>query len=446
MPSNYVLVDPATNHIQGSGVLYDAAGNIVSDGVNNYVFDAESRLVSTSAVPGLVGGGSSSTLGYGPDGKLVNKNGTYYIIYANGQPIAEYANGAAAASPSVEYVNLSGRQIASVAGKAVTFNYADHLSTRVSADAAGNPVRTYGHFPYGETAYETGAASDFKFTSYRRDANSGLDYADARFYSSRLGRFISMDPLTGDNRYAYVSNDPINLVDPTGQDGECTTNPFDPRPLPLCGPDQLGGGGGSGGASCGINFDDGGFTVSFTSGCSSFSVNFSGGSTGPFGNVQDTLREILKLVVPIDTCPAGTFECPEDGAPLFGQLTCDPRWCVSDVQNTVWGPYSSGPCTARGTDRPLLLHDSLCNKGDTFVMTFSCDGVRKCCDKLYDAFRGDYLFNSHPDEFYFVSGPDYMQTGRSADWCQKPKPAPAPKPQPKKKAPGKKGPPRKKKG
>src|SRR5262249_41565783 len=63
------------------------------------------------------------------------------------------------------------------------------------------------------------------FTSYERDSESGNDYAMARYYSSRLGRFVSPDPLAGSildpqslNRYTYVLDDPIHLTDPTGLD------------------------------------------------------------------------------------------------------------------------------------------------------------------------------------------------------------------------------------
>lgn len=52
MPSSFVFVDPTTNRIQGSGALYDNAGNMVSDGLNNNVFDARNRLISTSRFPG----------------------------------------------------------------------------------------------------------------------------------------------------------------------------------------------------------------------------------------------------------------------------------------------------------------------------------------------------------------------------------------------------------
>src|SRR5258708_973539 len=242
MPPSYVAVDTASNRLLGGGAAYDSAGNMTGDGFNNYIFDAENRLTATSAANSL--GGASATFGYGPNGDRVNKNGTYYI-YSGGQPIAEYANGALAASPSAEYINLGGQQLASVVANAITYNYADHLSTRVSADSSGNPVRTYGHFPFGETWYETGTASKWKFTTYERDTeSSGLDYAGARFHSTRLGRFASMDPIDSLNRYGYVENDPINAIDPSGMFSICIGNDCGPPcPYIFCiDPGGLGGG------------------------------------------------------------------------------------------------------------------------------------------------------------------------------------------------------------
>ena len=69
------------------------------------------------------------------------------------------------------------------------------------------------------------------FTGYGADAETGLNFAQARYQSSIQGRFTSVDPLgasasVGDpqsfNRYSYVNNNPTNLTDPSGM---MTPNP-----------------------------------------------------------------------------------------------------------------------------------------------------------------------------------------------------------------------------
>ena len=64
-----------------------------------------------------------------------------------------------------------------------------------------------------------------KFTGQERDAETGLDFFQARYYSSAVGRFMSPDPAnTGAdpsnpqswNGYSYVLNNPISLIDPSG--------------------------------------------------------------------------------------------------------------------------------------------------------------------------------------------------------------------------------------
>jgi RHS repeat-associated protein len=64
-----------------------------------------------------------------------------------------------------------------------------------------------------------------KFATYTRDAATGLDYADQRYYSSSFGRFTTPDPFkpsadpqnpTSWNRFTYVLGDPANKNDPQG--------------------------------------------------------------------------------------------------------------------------------------------------------------------------------------------------------------------------------------
>ncbi len=89
-----------------------------------------------------------------------------------------------------------------------------------------------GHYPYGESWYETGTLTKVKFTTYEPDSESGNDYAMDRTYVSRLGRFSAVDPLSGStpnpqslNRYAYALDDPINLMDPIGDDTISDSDP-----------------------------------------------------------------------------------------------------------------------------------------------------------------------------------------------------------------------------
>ncbi len=114
-------------------------------------------------------------------------------------------------------------------------------------DASGNILGENRYYPYGETRLTTGTIyTDKLFTGQREIAGLGLYHYGARFYSPKLGRFLSADSIVPGyanpqnlNRFSYVTNNPLRYTDPTGHmeedddDGGCY----------LCG----GGGGGSGG-------------------------------------------------------------------------------------------------------------------------------------------------------------------------------------------------------
>lgn len=154
-------------------------------------------------------------------------------LFSGSQVVAEYDNGAAVNNPSREYVYAGGQRIATIQGSLTTYQHSDHLSLRLLTDSNGNIAGQRGNYPYGETWYEAGTLTKVKFTTYERDAESGDDYAMDRTNISRLGRFSSVDPLSGS-----VSNPQRCMI----RKFFCTI---------FCGPgegdDGKGGGGGGGG-------------------------------------------------------------------------------------------------------------------------------------------------------------------------------------------------------
>lgn len=62
------------------------------------------------------------------------------------------------------------------------------------------------------------------YTSHTDDFESGLTYAQQRYYDPSMGRFLSIDPIGIDpsdprtvNRYSYAANNPYRYTDPSGE-------------------------------------------------------------------------------------------------------------------------------------------------------------------------------------------------------------------------------------
>ena len=107
----------------------------------------------------------------------------------------------------------------------------DHLgSTAVIASGDGKTIQWEAdYFPFGAVrqVFKNIASNNYEFTGYEFDSDTGYNYAVARFDAGRWGRFLSPDPYLGSmdvtnpqllNRYSYVSNNPVNFVDPRGLD------------------------------------------------------------------------------------------------------------------------------------------------------------------------------------------------------------------------------------
>ena len=207
----------AGNHWSMVGV-YDGAGNMTTVRTQTMGYDAESRMVSwaDSAL------GTSASFTYDGDGRRVTKTAggltTVYVYDPAGNLAVEYG-GVAPGGTSTVYLTR------------------DHLgSTRLVTTAGGGCAGAHDYLPFGEEipvlwgrgavpCYGVATDTSVKFTGQEKDSETGLNDFLARQMAGPQGRFLSVDPDNagadaGDpqswNGYAYVRNNPLALVDPSG--------------------------------------------------------------------------------------------------------------------------------------------------------------------------------------------------------------------------------------
>jgi RHS repeat-associated protein len=208
---------------QLSTLVYDAAGNVTNDGLGNQpTYDTENRIATDAGV----------TYQYDADGVRTHKSsGTLYWTGLGGQVLTETNLSGLVLE---EYVYFNGQRIARVDNPlpitAVHYYFSDHLgSSSVVTDTSGNVQEQYYFYPYGGLFSSTGSdPNHYKFTGKERDSESGLDNFGARYNASTTGRFMTPDPKMPSvrhllnpekwNKYAYVLNNPLALVDPDGKE------------------------------------------------------------------------------------------------------------------------------------------------------------------------------------------------------------------------------------
>lgn len=100
------------------------------------------------------------------------------------------------------------------------FVHQDHLgSSTIVTDSTGKLFSRQVYYPYGTTRSVSGnLPTERQYTGQVSDTDeTGLYYYNARYYNPQIGKFTQADTAEdGMNRYAYVRNNPLALVDPSG--------------------------------------------------------------------------------------------------------------------------------------------------------------------------------------------------------------------------------------
>jgi RHS repeat-associated protein len=218
---NYSFIQGYTAANQISGWNYDAAGNLLTDGLgSNYVYDGEGKIKS----------GAGVTYIYTAEGQRAEKSGSPAVdtIYFGGHPIGRLISGA-----WTDEIYGAGGLLAEVPGTqtgTAVYRMTDHLGSLVGTlSSTGSVLSTQDVGPFGEV-FAGGSSDPFVFTGKERDAESGNDFFGARYYSNNIGRWMTPDwaaraeavPYSDFsdpqslNLYSYVGNNPVSRADAEG--------------------------------------------------------------------------------------------------------------------------------------------------------------------------------------------------------------------------------------
>jgi RHS repeat-associated protein len=102
----------------------------------------------------------------------------------------------------------------------------DHLgSSSWITNIKGDAIQHLHYLPWGEDFVDqrsTNWNAMYTFSAKEKDTETGYSYFGARYYSSDLSIWLSVDPMSDKypslSPYVYCANNPIKLVDPNGEE------------------------------------------------------------------------------------------------------------------------------------------------------------------------------------------------------------------------------------
>jgi RHS repeat-associated protein len=219
--------DNGYTSVDGVSTQTDLNGNMVSVPGAAYAYDAQNRISSATV------NGVTTEFTYDSRNRVVRRtsgNGTLNLTYSGWHLIEERD-----ATGALEQVYVHGAGIDEIVVKITpsgpAYYHHDGLGSTVAlTGATGQLLESYRYDAFGAVSVFNSSfilqtsslvSNRFLFTGREWLSEAGLyDYRN-RVYSTQIGRFLQTDPIrfaAGDgNLYRYVSNNPVNYVDPTGE-------------------------------------------------------------------------------------------------------------------------------------------------------------------------------------------------------------------------------------
>ena len=201
---------------------YDANGNTLSDGTNTYVWNARNQLASMNL--------TGESFAYDPFGRRASKtilSTTTNYLYDGPNPVQELSG----TTPTANMLTGGVDEYFTRTDSTGTANFlTDALGSTVAlTNSTGGTLASYTYEPFGNTTVSGSSTNSYQYTGRENDG-TGVYFYRNRYYLPTLQRFIAEDPIGlrgGDvNLYAYVGNDPIDLLDPTGLTWQTNWNYF----------------------------------------------------------------------------------------------------------------------------------------------------------------------------------------------------------------------------
>jgi RHS repeat-associated protein len=217
------VIDGLTNS-QAATYEADPAGRVkreVRAGTERtYGWDAGGRLIQAT----IAAGATTSTSSYAYDfaGLRISKTtaaGTTGYLWGDGELVEERLPGQAA----LRYENAAGMTV-SIGGERLLHDALGSVVGRVGSGSA--TLFRYDAWGGFRGNAPSGNEPSAAYAGQHWDADSGLSYAQQRWYDPKVGRFLSEDPVAGDpanpaglHAFGYANGNPLVFVDPSGEKG-----------------------------------------------------------------------------------------------------------------------------------------------------------------------------------------------------------------------------------